>query len=216
MKLITIKDLDAWKACCRGPGKLYSDQRLKRLLRGREGWTPLEISRMRSVSLEDRLWVLLRLNVLGIDLSRVCFAFASRAVRRHALHCRVDEIERWARRWLNAENRSQESAEWAKAKAWNYRLPCVARTIGAAIASIEVVRWVTIRSPMEVAIGIDPYSARAYKMARFFAAAAAHYTDYELERRWQLAFIRRVLREKDDNQKGSLRTEAQVVWEGKL
>ena len=117
---ITIKDLDRWGACSRGDGNNYSDERLKKLLRGRESVTPLEVLRMRSVPVQDRIWALLRPDVLGAEFLPVVSAIADRAVRRYCLKCGVAEVEQWAAMWLSGENRSGAAANgaaWAAADA---------------------------------------------------------------------------------------------------
>ena len=118
---ITIEDLDRWGACCREDGEDYCDARLKRLARGRKGLTGLEVSRIRSIPYEDRIWVLLRREVLGDALEGVVETIVARAVRRHALLCPA--TSEWARRWLSGEDRSESAARsaWAEAAVWSAR-----------------------------------------------------------------------------------------------
>ncbi len=63
-------------------------------------------------------------------LDRVVEKFAGRAIEKYALHCGIDEVERWAARWLSGEDRSRESARavvrtaeaWAEARtAWSVK-----------------------------------------------------------------------------------------------
>ena len=118
MQHITIEDLDRWGACCREDGEDYCNARLKRLARGRKGLTGLEVSRMRSIPYEDRIWALLRREVLGDALEGVVETIVARAVRRHALSCPA--TSEWARRWLSGEDRSEAAARaeaWAAARA---------------------------------------------------------------------------------------------------
>jgi hypothetical protein len=132
VKTITPKDLDLWEACGRYDD--YSDERLMRLA-GKLEWTPLEISRMAWVPCKDRLWVLLRVDVLGDDLYQEAWiAYVDRAVRRHALGSCIDE---WARRWLSGENRSESAADAADAAdaAWAARDARAARAARAAWAA---------------------------------------------------------------------------------
>ena len=116
--MITIQKLDEWGACAREDGERYSDANLKRLFRGRESLTPLEVERMRSVLVEDRIWVLLRPEVLGDRFQPVVYAIADRAVRRHCLTCNIPAVEEWAVNWLSGENRSYGAAAWAAEAAW--------------------------------------------------------------------------------------------------
>ena len=178
-KLITIKDLDKWGACSRGDGERYSADRLHNLLRGRKGWTPLEVSRMRSVPVEDRIWVLLRPEVLGRDgLLRVVDAIADRAVRRHALHCGVAGVEAWAYRWLSGDDRS-EVAAWAAADA--------SPADASARASARAAALAALMARAALASRVAFLAAGAAEDAAAWAAEA----DADAERRWQLSIIRR-------------------------
>jgi len=111
--LITIADLDRWGAC--GRDDQYDDETLARWLKGREGLTPLEVASLRQVPAVDRLWVLLRVEVLGEELYREAeYAYADRAVRKYALpHPATRE---WAKRWLSPERTTLDDvaeATWA-------------------------------------------------------------------------------------------------------
>jgi hypothetical protein len=63
-RLITIKNLDKWGACCRDPGEPYNDKRLKRLFKGRKSIPTLEVLNMKNIPPEDRVWVMTRSGVL--------------------------------------------------------------------------------------------------------------------------------------------------------
>jgi len=63
-RLITIKNLDKWGACCRDPGEPYNDKRLKRLFKGRKSIPTLEVLNMKNIPPEDRVWVMARSGVL--------------------------------------------------------------------------------------------------------------------------------------------------------
>ena len=185
-KLITIKDLDKWGSCSRGDGERYSDDRLHKLLRGRKGWTPADVSRMRSVPSEDRIWVLLRPEVLGRDgLLRVVDAIADRAVRRHALHCGVGSVEAWARRWLSGEDRT-EAAAWAVADA----SPADASARAAARVAALAARAAGLAAAPARVAWLAAGAAADAAWARVAAAWAAEAVE-DAERRWQLSLIRR-------------------------
>lgn len=114
--LITVQDLDRWGAC--GRSEQYSDGNLKKLLRGRPGLSPLQVARLRSVPVDDRLWVLLRPEVLEDHFDEVLFLIVERPVRQHALKCGIPEVEKWAARWLSGADRSEEAAWEAETAAW--------------------------------------------------------------------------------------------------
>lgn len=74
--MITREKLRSWNAC-------YTDEEIAaqwRRLRWPEEVWPLRLARARSLSVEDRLWVLLRPEVLGDRLHSVLGQFVDRAV----------------------------------------------------------------------------------------------------------------------------------------
>lgn len=174
MDLITPSDLDRWGACDRRPGERYGDARLRRLLHGRPGWTPLEVSLLRSVPPEDRVWVLLRPEVLGAETcARLAHRWADRAVRQYARRCGVPAVEAWARCWLSGADRSAVAARTAGWTAgW-----AAARTAGWAA---ETASWA----------------------AEAAAGNAAEAAAWAAERRRQLADIRRELRTAAPKERG--------------
>ena len=167
MKEITLTDLRKWGAC-------YSDEQLTKMAGGRDSWTPLQIARMRSVCVEDRIWVLLRSEVLGAEFMPVLYEIVDRAVRKHCLECGVPEVEAWAKCWLSGEDRSKASANAAYA-AW------------------------AARDAADAAADADAAAARAaYAAARAAScAAAADAADAAAaaadERKAQLRIIKRAL-----------------------
>lgn len=172
-RLITIADLDRWGAC--GRDHRYSDRRLKRLLRGRPGWTPMDVARSRSVPYKDRVWVLLREEVLGkAGLRRVVEMIVTRTVRTHALHCGIAEVEQWAWNWLSGEDRSLLAAEAAA------EVSFAAEAAAAAAAAEEELAWAAAAAAAAAAA-----FASATRMAEVAAA----------EHRIQLQDIVTVLRE---------------------
>ena len=186
---ITTKLLDEWGACDRAEGERYSNANLKRLFRGRKSLTPLEVSRLRSVSAEDRIWVLLRPEVLGERFMPVVNAIADRAVRRHCLKCGIPAVEQWAKVWLSGEDRSYAataSAAWAASAASAAWAASAARAARAARAA-----WAA-EAALEAADAADAADAAA---AAAVAAAALDAATLATERRAQLAAIRKALAE---------------------
>jgi hypothetical protein len=184
MQHITIEDLDRWGACCREDEEDYCDARLKRLARGRKGLTGLEVSRMRSIPYEDRIWVLLRREVLGDALKGVVETIVARAVRRHALPCST--TREWARRWLSGEDRSEEAA-WAAARAAAAKEE--AAWAAARAAAARAAAWAAWATAKQAAL-----AAAARAAARAEARAEARAAAWAAERQWQLGVIRRALR----------------------
>lgn len=63
-------------------------------------------------------------------IKRLAVDFAIRPVETHALHCGIFEVEKWAQKWINGEDRTEEAAE--EAAAW---------AVGAAEAAKEAAAW---------------------------------------------------------------------------
>ena len=173
MDLITIKDLDRWGACCRDADRRYSDAALAKLLDGRPGLTPLEVCDL-DIPVEDRIWVLLRPDVLGKDgLRRVLDRIVARAIRRGQRALRGVRAEwatkwrRWARAWISGEDRSEAAA-------------------GDATRAARYAAWDATRAAR--------YAAWDAAWAAWDAAWAARYAAWDAagdERRLQLRDIRR-------------------------
>ena len=192
MKTITPKDLDLWEACGRYDD--YSDERLMRLT-GKLEWTPLEISRMAWVPCKDRLWVLLRVDVLGDDLYQEAWiAYVDRAVRKHALGSCIDE---WARRWLSGEDRSRSAAAAAglasaRASACTAAAAWAVDAAGAAAAGLASARAAAAYAAQAARVARAANAACAAQAgAAAYAAGAAAAAEY----RWQLAWLRKRLEE---------------------
>ena len=113
MKRITYADLDRWEACCRKDGEKYCNKNLVKRGWGPEGITPLELSLQRWIPVEDRVWGLLREDVLGDEIQSVVDEIVDGVVRNHCLHCGHAKSESWAEKWLSGEDRSKESAGYA-------------------------------------------------------------------------------------------------------
>ena len=180
--LITIEDLDRWGAC--GRHHEYRDEILHRWLNGRPGLTALEVARLRQAPCVDRLWVLLRSEVIGEELCReAADVYADRAVRRHALPHPV--TREWARRWLSGEDRSRDAA-WA---AW-----AAARAAWAATKAAGDAAW---------AAGDAAWAAGDAAWAAWAAAWAAGDAAWDAAwdaagDAWQLAWLRKRLEADDE------------------
>ena len=102
--LITADQIISWRPC---PD--YPDGRVRQLVPG-QGLTPLEIAAL-EIPHADRVWVLLRPEVLGEQGLQVALdRIAVRTVTNHALHCRVPVVEGWAQRWLDGTDRTEAPA----------------------------------------------------------------------------------------------------------
>ena len=74
-----------------------------------DGLSPLELCNLKDIPAEDRLWVLFQ--VVSKDVvKKALHRTVRRAVENHALHCGVDEVEKWASEYL-AGDASAVSAE---------------------------------------------------------------------------------------------------------
>jgi hypothetical protein len=79
-------------------------------LAGHPGWTLADA--WRECRRGD--WMLWALEGAGYPIPwDVVDGIVDRAVREHALRCGIPEIERWARRWLSGDDRSDAAAAWA-------------------------------------------------------------------------------------------------------
>jgi len=90
----------AWKPC-----EDYSPDRIAELV-PKTGLTPVEVAALDSVPVEDRIWALLRSEVLGGALEGAVEAIVQRAIRRVLGHSGCPEWEEWAEKWLSGEDRT--------------------------------------------------------------------------------------------------------------
>jgi len=138
VKLITLKDLDNWGACNRGYDEIYSDENLKKLLGKKKGLKPIEIAEMEIIPLNDRIWVLLRRDVQGDAMLLILKDIVVPCVEKHCLRCGVKEVEEWARKWLDGEDRAEDAAwDAAQAAAQAARAAAQAAAWAAAWAAAE-------------------------------------------------------------------------------
>lgn len=106
--MITIEKLDEWKACGRRDSGMYSDEKLAIIFNGRQSLTPLEVLHL-DIRMVDRLWVVLRRDVVGVEIcARHRGVCADRVVEKYALCCGERNIEQWAKEWLSGVDRSME------------------------------------------------------------------------------------------------------------
>jgi len=196
VKLITLKDLDNWGACNRGEGEIYSDENLKKLLGKKKGLKPIEIAEMEIIPLKDRIWVLLRRDVLGDAMPLILKDIVAPCVEKHCLRCGVKEVEEWARKWLDGEDRAEDAA-WA-----------AARAAGAAAAAraAEAAAWAA-RAAARAAWAAAEAAAWAAGAAAWAAAARA--AAETAERTRHLEIIKKYL-EKDQQQEEIASPKAEV------
>jgi hypothetical protein len=193
IKLITPKHLDKWSACGRYDGGEYDDATLARWLKGRKGWTPLEVADLRQVPAEDRLWVLLRKDVLGAKLHReASYAFADRVVRKYALPHSV--TREWAKRWLSPGRTTWQEAARAADAAWNAAASSAAWAAFSAKASTEATWAAEAADAADAAAWADAWNTAAWANAWNAATRSAAWAAGPSERRWQLAWLRKRLK----------------------
>ena len=186
-RTITAAGLDRWGACQRGAGQVYSDEALAKLFAGRRGLTPLEVCDLEAVPVVDRIWVLLRQDVLGGDGFRaVLTVIVTRAIDRGVCVLRGVRAPwavawcRWAAWWLSNRDRSEAGARWAKGVAMT-EFPDPAALV-AAWSSAAAVAGATEAWPL--------VASRAAAEAAAWADVASPDAARAAERRQQLADIR--------------------------
>jgi hypothetical protein len=185
---ITADQIISWRPCPR-----YPDDRVHQLGPA-IGLTPLEIAAL-DIPHADRVWVLLRPEVLGehglqVALDRI----AVRAVTNHALHCGVPAVERWAQGWLDGTDRTEAAAtaawETALAAAWAARAAAreawaAARATAAAAArdTAWAAAWAARAAAREAwaAARATAAAAAAWETARETAVWAARDTAWAAE-----------------------------------
>jgi hypothetical protein len=162
-KIITIKDIDNWGACCREDDERYNDTRLKKLLRGRKGLTVDEVLRMR-IPPEDRLWVVLREELIRPE---ILHEFACQCAewilnKREREGYKIDTRSRAAiqakRDWLLGTI-SDKKLDAARVAAWAAALDA---TRDVAWDAARVAAWAAASASVSV------YDAAAYKLFILF------------------------------------------------
>jgi hypothetical protein len=174
--IITVDQIISWCPC-----KEWPRERIAEVVG--DGLTPLQICDL-DISVEDRLWVLLRPEVIPEKaLHLLACDFAGRALNRERAAGREPDQRAWEalrvkRAWVVGEATDAErTAAWSAADAAAYS--AAVRSAGwSALAAADAAAW--------SAADAAAYSA-AYAAAARSAAAAA-------ERKWQIEKVREVLK----------------------
>lgn len=156
------------------------------------GMTPLQVATDADLPVEDRLWVLLRSEVLGNSFSDVLYRIVDPVVESQCLHCEVESLRIWAALWLSGIDRSVAAARSARASHFVNAVTYTAMdaTVRAAHAAADAL---TGGHPTDAAQ--SAYTA-AYCIADAVARSAdavAHSQAYAAERDRQLVIVRSVL-----------------------
>jgi hypothetical protein len=107
-RLITVAQVIAWNPC-------YTDLKVRSLAPS-GALAPLAVARL-PIQTADKLWVLLREEVLGELLPEVMLRIVTRAVANHAQASSTPLVSRWAARWLKGKSRSLRAVSRAAAEA---------------------------------------------------------------------------------------------------
>jgi hypothetical protein len=174
MKTLTVTDIMAMDPCSD-----YTREVVEQLWSGRGVLSVLEILDL-DIPARDRLWAVLREEVLGTELYRAFgHACADRVVERHALHCGIPEVERWAARWLSGEDRMAKPAMVASSIAWS-----ATRTIARSAA------WPACDTAKHAAEHAADFAVRDAAWAASAAAVSLLGVTVAAEREWQVSKLR--------------------------
>ena len=160
-------------------GGNYCRERLERLWAGRAELSVLDMLGL-GIPAEDRVWGACLPGALTPEaLATWAEIILARAITTHALHCGIDEVEQWARRWLSGADRSIEAAARAAQAAWaGQAAEAAARAAeaagaagaaGAAAQAAEALAWAATAQTARAAGA----AARAALAAAAVSAAAA-------------------------------------------
>jgi hypothetical protein len=95
---------------CRG----YDLEWIKKLFGNKKSVTYLEILDTDKIPLADIVWVFCRSTMLDADIRNQWLeVIITRAVTNYALHCGIDTVEKWAKNWLNGDDRTVVAARAA-------------------------------------------------------------------------------------------------------
>lgn len=196
MNLITIEDLGIWDIYDCEIGERYDEEYLKDLLDGRPGWTPLEIANENKILSTDRIWILLRPQILGDAFLDVVNTIILRTIKNHAFKCGVPAVEAWAERWLNDKNKFEDMT---LATLNENMLAANARAIASAAAETAA------RDATSVATTIANIAVAVTRIVKNTTIETAKMTEtatrmtyrktYESECYWQLNIIRKALKD---------------------
>jgi hypothetical protein len=184
MKTITVEQFLAFRPC-------YPEGHIREIAGGKEEWCPLDILALESVPAQDRLWAVLREELIDAP---ILHEFACRCAER-AL-ARVENTDprsvaaiETKRRWLRGEATDEElyaAGYAARDAAWR-AAGYAARD--AAGATARDAAWHAARYAAEAA-------------AEAAAGAAAGAAAWDAEREWQVGELRELLRDSSSAGKG--------------
>jgi len=174
---VTVDDVLAW-----GPCPDWTPERVRTVAGRRKRWSALDVLAFRGVSAEDKLWLLLREEMVpAAVLHGLACDFAARALRRERRAGREPDPRSWAalavKRW------------WIEGAATDADLAAAGDAAGdAAWAAAGDAAWAAARAAAWAAAG-DAAGAAAWNAAWDAARDAAR----DAERRWQVRRVRAVL-----------------------
>jgi hypothetical protein len=170
---------------CRG----YDLEQLEKLFGNKESVTYLEILNTDKIPLEDIIWVFCRPTVLDDDISNQWLeVIITRAVTNYALHCGIDDVEKWATNWLSGVDRTIKAAVSARNAATN--------------AATNATRAATTVYATNYALDAAAYATYAAHTAGYSAVYAAHaandadYATLEIEHKQQIQDLKDILQGK--------------------
>ena len=112
-------------------------------------------------------------------LQRAVSVIVARAVKEHALHCQIPEVEAWAGKWLSGEDRTEASAASTQAAAGAAWALAAATAAAAAAEVLEAARtaaakalW-AVETEITTAMGEETWAEAATWAAARAAARAA-------------------------------------------
>jgi hypothetical protein len=137
MKTLTPQQIVDLKPC-RG----YNLQQVTELFDNKKSLTYLEILDTDKIPLEDIIWVFCQFTMLDDDIRNQWLeVIVTRAVTNHALHCGVDDVEKWAKNWLSGDNRTAVAARAAAEAAADAYATAEAAAYAAAEAAADAARY---------------------------------------------------------------------------
>jgi hypothetical protein len=193
MKKITIDKVLRWNPCTEYDTK----EKILKVTKGKISLTPLKVANLK-IPPADKVWVLLRPEILGKkNYKEIGFKIADRAVRKHCLKCGIEEVEKWAKKWLNRKDISLKNAKVTKDASATYIITSITNTIKATIAVIDNVNYFAnyaasyAASYASYAAFIAKLEIVSYVSASDSLASADAATIFE--RKWQLNLIKKYL-----------------------
>jgi hypothetical protein len=106
-----MKSLTPQQIVALGPCRGYDLEQIIELFDNKESVTYLEILDTDKIPLADIVWVFCQPDVLSIDIRNQWLEIiATRAVTNYALHCGVDDVEKWAENWLSGKDKTFNAA----------------------------------------------------------------------------------------------------------